>query len=301
MNIADINDLYLFARVVEAGGFAAAERETAIPKSRLSRRLAALEKQLGARLIHRSAHAFSVTDVGQSVYRHARTIANEAQAAMTTVADTLNEPSGLLRISASTLTTELYLAGWLGEFTARYSKVRIALELSNRFVDLLSEGFDLAIRFSTAPLVSADIVARQLGVSRMVLVGSPALLAKYGAPEELADLARLPALGQGTLESTRPWSFKGSDGAVLTHHPQPRFVVENIVALREAAIQGAGVIQLPWAACSAAVERGDLQLLLEQYPSVGTGIYCIYPSRVGMPAAARLLMNFLAERFGSTS
>lgn len=301
MKIHDIHDLYLFARVGEAGGFAAAERDTAIPKSRLSRRIAALEKQLGVRLIQRSAHAFSVTDVGQSVYRHARTIADEAQATLSTVAETLNEPSGLVRISASTLTAELYLAGWLGDFTATYPKVRIALDLSNRFVDLLSEGVDLAIRFSTGPLVSADLVARQLGVSRMVLVASPALLAKHGAPAELADLARLPALGQGTLESTRPWSFKAADDSVVTHHPQPRLVMENIIALREAAIHGAGIIQLPWDACRASVERGELQLLLERYPSIGTGIYCVYPSRVGMPAAVRMLLSFLAERFRATS
>lgn len=299
MKIDDINDLYLFARVVEAGGFAAAERDTGIPKSRLSRRIAALEKQLGVRLIHRSAHAFSVTDVGQGVYRHARAISDEAQAAVATVAETLNEPSGLVRISTSTLTAELHLAGWLGEFTCRYPKVRVALELSNRFVDLLAEGVDVAIRFSTAPLVSADIVARPLGVSSMVLVASPALLAKHGTPAEIADLARLPALGQGTLESIRPWSFKAADGSVVTHHPEARFVVDNIIALREAAIQGAGIVQLPWDACREAVERGELRVLLEQYPSVGTGIYCIYPSRVGMPAAVRVLVNFLEERFRS--
>lgn len=297
MNIDDINDLYLFARVVEAGGFAAAERDTGIPKSRLSRRIAALEKQLGVRLIHRSAHAFSVTDVGQGVYRHARTIADEARAAVATVAETLNEPSGLVRISTSMLTAELHLAGWLGEFTSRYPKVRIALELSNRFVDLLAEGVDLAIRFSTGPLVSADIVARPLGVSRMVLVAGPALLAKHGSPAEVTDLPKLPALGQGTLESIRPWSFKAADGSVITYHPEPRLVVDNIIALREAAIQGAGIIQLPWDSCRAAVERGELRMLLEQYPSVGTGIYCIYPSRVGMPAAVRVLLNFLEERF----
>jgi DNA-binding transcriptional LysR family regulator len=297
MQIEDINDLYLFARVVEAGGFAAAERDTGIPKSRLSRRIAALEKQFGVRLIHRSAHAFSVTDVGRGVYRHARAIADEAQAAVAAVAETLNEPSGLVRISTSTLTAELHLAGWLGEFTSRYPKVRVVLELSNRFVDLLAEGVDLAIRFSTAPLVSADIVARPLGVSRMVLVASPALLAKYGTPLEIAALPKLPALGQGTLESIRPWVFKAPDGSVITHHPEPRFVVDNIIALREAAIQGAGVVQLPWDACQAAVERGELRLLLEQHPSLGTGIYCIYPSRVGMPAAVRVLVNFLEERF----
>jgi DNA-binding transcriptional LysR family regulator len=301
MQIEDINDLYLFARVVEAGGFAAAERDTGIPKSRLSRRIAALEKHLGVRLIHRSAHAFSVTDAGQGVYRHARAIADEAQAAVATVAETLNEPSGLVRVSTSTLTAELHLAGWLGEFSCRYPKVRVALELSNRFVDLLAEGIDLAIRFSTAPLASADIVARPLGMSRMVLVASPGLLAKLGTPAELTDLSKLPALGQGTLESIRAWSFQAPDGSVLTHRPEPKFVVDNIIALREAAIHGAGVIQLPWDACREAVERGDLQVLLEQYPSVGTGIYCIYPSRVGMPAAVRVLVNYLEERYRTRS
>lgn len=110
---------------------------------------AALEKQLSVRLIHRSAHAFNVTDVGQSVYKHARAMADEAQSAIATVADSLNEPSGLIRMSSSILTAELYLAGWLGEFMCRYPKVRVSLELSNRFVDLLAERIDLAIRFST--------------------------------------------------------------------------------------------------------------------------------------------------------
>jgi DNA-binding transcriptional LysR family regulator len=292
-----LNDLYLFARVVEAGGFAAAERDTGIPKSRLSRRIAALEKQLGVRLIQRSAHAFHVTDVGQGVYRHARAMADEARSAVATVAETLSEPSGLVRISASVLTAELYLAGWLGEFMSLHPKIRIALELSNRFVDLLAERIDLAIRFSTSPLESSDVVARPLGIARMVLVASPALLAKHGEPKDLHDLAKLPALGQGTLESVRPWSFKGPEGSTLTHHPEPRLVVENIIALREAAIRGAGAIQLPFDACEPAIARGDLRILLEPYPSIGTGVFCIYPSRRGMPAAVRLLVEFLEERF----
>jgi DNA-binding transcriptional LysR family regulator len=297
MTIDDLNDLYLFARVVEAGGFAAAERDTGLPKSRLSRRIAALEKQLGVRLIQRSAHAFHVTDVGQSVYRHARAMADEARSAVATVAEALSEPSGLVRISASVLTAELYLAGWLGEFMSRHPRIRIALELSNRFVDLLAERIDLAVRFSTSPLASADVVARQLGVSRMVLVASPALLAKHGEPTDLQSLTTLPALGQGTLESVRPWSFKGPEGSTLVHHPEPRLVIENIIALREAAIRGAGVIQLPRDACEPAIARGELRVLLEQYPSIGTGVYCIYPTRRGVPAAVRLLVEFLEERF----
>jgi DNA-binding transcriptional LysR family regulator len=299
MTIDDLNDLYLFARVVEAGGFGAAERDTGIPKSRLSRRIAALEKQLGVRLIHRSAHAFNVTDVGQSVYKHARAMADEAQSAIAIVADSLNEPSGLIRISSSILTAELYLAGWLGEFMCRYPKVRVSLELSNRFVDLVAERMDLAIRFATEPLASADVVARPLGRSRMVLVASPSLLERHGAPAEIADLAKLPALGQGTLEAVRPWSFTGPRGEAIVFHPEPRLVIENIIALREAAICGAGVIQLPWDACKSALDRGELSVLLERYPSIGTGVYALYPSRTGMPAAVRVLLSFLEERFRS--
>jgi DNA-binding transcriptional LysR family regulator len=297
MAIDNLNDLYLFARVVEAGGFAAAERGTGIPKSRLSRRVAVLEKQLGARLIQRSANAFHVTDVGQSVYKHARAMAEEAQSAVAAVTETLNEPSGLVRMSSSTLTGELYLAGWLGEFLRRYPKVRVSLELSNRFVDLIAERIDLAIRFSTAPLPSADIVARPLGLSRMVLVACPAILAEYGTPADIADLSKLPAIGQGTLESVRPWSFTTPTGDVALHYPEPRLVIENIVALREAAIRGAGVIQLPWDVCRAAVERGELQLLLEQYPSIGTSVYGLYPTRHGVPSAVRVLLSYLEERF----
>lgn len=297
--LEDLNDLYLFARVVEAGGFAAAERDTGIPKSRLSRRIAALEKQLGVRLIHRSAHVFNVTDVGQSVYKHARAMTDEAQSAIAAVADSLNEPSGLVRVSSSILTAELYLAGWLGEFMSRYPKVRVSLELSNRFVDLLAERIDIAIRFSTEPLASADVVARPMGMSRMVLVASPNLLEKHSAPTTLADLPRLPALGQGTLESVRPWMFKAPDGGVVLHRPEPRLVIENIVALREAAIHGAGVIQLPWDACQSAIQRGELRVVLEQYQSIDTGVYCLYPSRIGMPAAVRTLVDFLEQRFRS--
>lgn len=300
MKIDDIHDLYLFARVVEAGGFAAAERDTAIPKSRLSRRIAALEKPLGVRLIQRSAHAFSVTDVGQSVYRHARTIADEAQATLSTVAETLNEPSGLVRISASTLTAELYLAGWLGEFTATYPKVRIALDLSNRFVDLLSEGVDLAIRFSTGPLVSADLVARQLGVSRMVLVASPALLAKHGAPAELADLARLPALGQGTLESTRPWSFKAADDSVVTPSTaQAGHGKHHRTARGGDSWGGHHSTAVGCLSC-----RGRTRRIAAAARAVSIHwhrhLLCL-PSRVGMPAAVRMLLSFLAERFRATS
>ncbi|MFC5473068.1 LysR substrate-binding domain-containing protein [Paraherbaspirillum soli] len=295
----DLNDLYLFSQVVEAGGFSAAERVTGIPKSRLSRRIAALEAQLDVRLIQRSAHRFHVTAIGESVYRHARAIANEVGAVRATVSATLSEPSGLIRVSASLLIGEMMLAGWLADFANLHPKVRVALDLSNKYVDLLAERIDLAIRFSSKPLASADIVARPLGTSRMVLVASPALLAAHGVPADIGELNAWPALAQGSLEAIRPWAFQGDDGQTVLHYPQPRFVTDNLQALREAAIRGTGLIQLPLHACSEALANGQLSILLPQREPPVTTVYAIYPSRHGMPSAVRALVTFLEERFGA--
>jgi DNA-binding transcriptional LysR family regulator len=295
--VDDLNDLYLFARVVEAGGFAAAERSTGIPKSRLSRRVAALEEQLGVRLIQRSAHHFSVTEIGQSVYRHSRAIADEAESVTATVEESMSEPSGLVRISSSPLIGELMLAGWIGEFVRLHPKVRVMLDLSNRFVDLLAERIDLVIRFSSAPLRSSDVIARSLGFSHMVLVASPELIATHGAPADIADLERFPVLAQGTLESVRPWAFKGADSEPILFQPEARFVTDNIIALREAAIQGAGIGQLPLDACREALSTGKLVKLIEHRPSVGTPVYAMYPSRRGMSTAVRALLTFIEERY----
>ena len=297
MTIEDLNDLYLFGQVVEAGGFAAAERQTGIPKSRLSRRVAALERELNVRLIQRSARNFAVTEVGQSVYQHARRLTDEAEALSATIGEALNEPSGLIRVSASLFTGESVLAGWLAEFQVQHPRIRISLDLSNRFVDLISERVDLAIRYSSTPLPSSEVVARPLGISQMVLVGSSALIARIGEPSDTADLDRFPALAQGTLENIRPWTFSAADGSQIVYQPKPVFVTNNILALREAAARDAGLIQLPLDACREALATGALRTVLDRWQSVGTPVYAMYPSRRGMTAGVRALLTFLERRF----
>jgi DNA-binding transcriptional LysR family regulator len=297
MALDDLNDLYLFGRVVEAGGFAAAERATGIPKSRLSRRISALEKELNVRLIQRSAHHFQVTEVGQRVYAHARSVADEAEAVVATVDATLSEPSGLIRVSASVFIGELLVGRWLADFAMLHPKVRISLDLSNRFVDVLAERVDLVIRFASAPLQSADVVARMIGMSPMLLVGSPSLTASGAEPRDIEDLDAFPALAQGSLETVRPWTFEGADGSPALYQPTPRFVTDNILALREAAVRGLGLVQLPADACQAALRDGTLKQFLPQRKSLGTPMYAIYPSRRGVPTAVRALLAFLEEGF----
>jgi len=295
--IEDLNDLYLFGRVVDAGGFAAAERQTGIPKSRFSRRVAALEKELGVRLIQRTAHQFQVTEIGQGVYQHARSIADQADAVVSAVGAALAEPSGLIRVSSSVLIGEAYLAAWIADFMALHPKVRVNLDLSNRFVDLLTERIDLAIRFVSKPLPSSDIVAKPLGAARMVLVASPELLATYGEPADIADLERFPTVAQGSFDSVRSWLFKDARGATVQYHPQPRFVSDNVMALRDAAARGIGLAQLPLDACSHALHGGTLHSVLESSESVGTPLYAMYPSRHGMPSGVRALLTFIEQRF----
>jgi DNA-binding transcriptional LysR family regulator len=283
--------------VADAGGFSAAERSTGVPKSSLSRRIAALERQLGVRLVQRSSHAFHLTDVGERVYRHARAMADEADAVQATVSESLAEPSGLIRVSSSLLQGELFLARWLGEFMELHPKVRVSLDLSNHYVDMLAERIDLAIRVSGAPLVAADVVARPIGTGTMVLVGRPALVAHHGAPRTLADLDRFPLVAQGQAETIRPWVFRGPDGRETTHLPQPRFVSNNLLALREAVLAGAGLAQIPLEACKDALREGALvELLPELAPPVST-VYAIYPSRRGLAFAVRTLIDFLEARF----
>lgn len=292
-----LDDLITFLRVADAGGFSAAERSTGVPKSSLSRRIAALERQLGVRLVQRSSHAFHLTDVGERVYRHARAMADEADAVQATVSESLAEPSGLIRVSSSLLQGELFLARWLGEFMELHPKVRVSLDLSNHYVDMLAERIDLAIRVSGAPLVAADVVARPIGTGTMVLVGRPALVAHHGAPRTLADLDRFPLVAQGQAETIRPWVFRLPDGRETMHLPQPRFTSNNLLAMREAVLAGAGLAQIPLEACRDALREGALvELLPELAPPVST-VYAVYPSRRGLAFAVRTLIDFLEERF----
>lgn len=292
-----LDDLMAFLRVADAGGFSAAERSTGVPKSRLSRRIAALEKELGVRLVQRSSHAFHLTDVGERVHRHARAIADEANAVRATVSEAQAEPSGLIRVSSSLLQGELFLAGWLAGFMNRYPKVTVSLDLSNHYVDMLAERIDLAIRVSAAPLAAADLVARPIGTGRMVLVGHRALVERHGAPHSIAELGGYPLIAQVQGETVRPWVFRGPDGHELNYQPQARFVSNNLLALREALLGGAGVAQIPREACIDALRTGALVELLPGLEPPASTVYAIYPSRRGLAFAVRTLIDFLQERF----
>lgn len=292
----DLNDLYYFAQVVEHQGFAPAGRALRIPKSKLSRRVALLEEELGVRLIQRSSRRFSVTEIGQEFYRHCRAMLVEANAADEVIALRSAEPQGVVRLSCPIALLHARVGDMLAEFMQRYPKVTLLLESTNRRVDVIAEGFDVAIRARPPPLEDSDLVMRVFAERSWRLVASPALIAELGRPSVPADLNRFPTVDTVPPGGHHTWELDGPNGARATLHHTPRMVTDDLIALRAAAVRGVAVTQLPNMVVADQLKSGELEELLPGWsPKLGI-VHAVYPSRRGMLPAVRALIDFLAER-----
>ncbi|WP_396270585.1 LysR family transcriptional regulator [Ideonella sp.] len=295
----DLNDLYYFARVVEHGGFAAAERATGVPKSKLSRRLAVLEERLGSRLLHRSTRHFSVTEVGKVFYDHCRAMLVEAEAAHEAVEATRAEPAGTVRMSCPITLLHVHVGAMLADFLAAHPRVSLQLEATNRKVEPVNDGVDLAIRVRPPPLPDSDLVLRVLADSPQCIVGSPKLLGAVGKPNAPEDLAAFPSLSLGPAHSEHAWTMIGPDGTEATVTHRPRMVTGDMVALRTAACAGVGIVQLPTLMLREDLASGALVSLLPSWAPPRQIIHAVYPSRRCLLPAVRTLLDHLAERFGA--
>ena len=204
----DLNDLYYFSAVVDHGGFAAAERALGIPKSRLSRRISQLENDLGVRLLQRSTRRFAVTDVGQSVHRHAQSMLAEAQAAREVVDRLSAEPRGVVRASVPVGLAQQQIPALLPEFLARYPQVRVQLHVSNRRVDVINEGFDVAVRVRSKLDDDGSLVMRSFGQIQELLVASPKYLDRAGRPVEPEQLHDHVTLSMSEDEARQRWELQ---------------------------------------------------------------------------------------------
>lgn len=295
----DLNDLYYFVQVVEHQGFAPAGRALSMPKSKLSRRIAQLEARLGVRLIQRSTRRFAVTEIGQDYYRHCLAMLVEANAAQEVIDRVSAQPQGTVRISCPTALLAYQLGDMLARFLAACPRVQMQLDSTNRRVDVIGEGFDIAIRVRFPPLEDSGLVMRVLGESTQCLVASPALLQAHGlsAPLMPADLSSLPSLGEGPPHRDHAWHLQGPDGATATLHHEPRLVSDDRLALRLAAMQGVGVLQLPAMMVRDDLRQGLLVDLLPHWRPRAAIVHAVFPSRRGLLPAVRELIEFLALEF----
>lgn len=293
--LTDLDDFYCFALVVEHGGFSAAERVTDIPKSKLSRRVYNLEENLGVRLIQRSSRHFAVTDIGMDIYRHAQVMMNAAQAAHDLVDHLSIQPRGVVKVSVPVDIAQNQLPKILPAFLKKYPEIRLQLIVSNRRVDVINEGIDIALRVRSKLDDDPSLVLRQFALIEQSLFASQAYLNEFGnikSPDELSD-HRILSLSEEHLD--QQFILHGPDNQLKKVKVSPTIMGTNIYMLAQLASQNCGIPLLPDTAAEDFVKSGQLVQILPDWKAAHGIFHAVYPSRRGLLPAVRVFIDYLVE------
>jgi len=296
----DLNDMLFFAEVAERGGFAAAGRALGLPTSRLSRRVAELEGRLGVRLLQRTTRRIALTDVGAQYLRHCVAVREEAQAAADVVAQVHTEPRGVLRVSCPVTLAQTIVGEVVAPFMARYPEVRVDIAVTNRVVNLVEEGIDVALRVRPTLDDSGSLVVKRLGNSQTLLVGTPGQLDHQGWPTSVGDLDRLDTVAMSASDGRSSWLMQGPNGATHDWTHQPRLVADDLLTLKLAILGGVGVGLLPDYMCHPDLLAGRLVSVLPGWNPRPGLMHAVFASRRGLAPAIRCFLDFLGERLEST-
>jgi DNA-binding transcriptional LysR family regulator len=292
-----LTGMAVFARVIDAGSFTAAAAQLGMSKSAVSKAIAALEDRLGARLVNRTTRCLALTEVGRAFYERCARIVAEAEEAELAVTHLQLTPRGTLRVNAPVSFGAFHLGPALAQFMGRYPELKVELELSDRFVDLLEEGYDLAVRIATA-LPDSSLIARRIATNEMVVCASPGYWRQHGRPHAPEDLARHACVTHAYNPSPSEWPFVDGDGRrILVRVDGPLHTNNGDVALR-AALAGLAVVRLPRFICGPDLAAGRLEPVLAAALPPPSGIYAIYPHSRHLSAKVRAFVDFLVERFG---
>ena len=287
----DLNDARLFCRVVDRGSFSAAAKSMGLPVSSVSRKVARLEEQLGNRLLHRTTRKLSLTDAGQTYHDIASSALEQLDAAAAALSGLRSEPSG--RIRFTTVPGLAHYAWELVEaFLERYPKVSIEIDLTERTVDLIEGGFDLALRAGQLP--DSSLVSRRLEIHQFAMYASPKYLDARGRPQSIEDLAQHECIIRGL--SLRGAHWKLMQGR--KHRDQPvsgRLAITHLETVTRACLKGHGIALLPEGLSNKAVEEGQLERVLPEVRGPTAGMYLVYPSRRQLSPSVRAFMDHLAE------
>jgi DNA-binding transcriptional LysR family regulator len=287
----DLADFETFVAVADAGGVSGAARRLGLPKSIVSRRLSRLESELNTQLLTRTTRGAALTEAGATFREHAARVVAEMEAARDSVSAE-GELRGLLRIAAPLSFGASHLAPLIADLAVRHPLLQITTAYSDRFVDLVRDGFDVAIRLGWLP--DSTLVARRIGPVTGRMVASPAYINAHGAPSSLDDIVNHPALMQGT----EIWRVRDGD-KVITLHPQGRFKADNGQALVSAVLAGLGIAMLPDFLVQEHIASGALITLLPQYPMPEAGLYVVRPPGDHPSRKVRVFTDMLVERLAA--
>jgi DNA-binding transcriptional LysR family regulator len=297
----DLNDMLYFAEVADRGGFAAAARALGVPRSRLSRRISELETRLGARLLQRTTRKLSLTEAGERCHRHCVSMREQAEAAVDAVAHIQGEPRGTLRVACAVTLAQTTVGPLLPLFLARYPQVRIDMRVSNRVVDLVEEGVDVALRVRPTLEDSGSLVVKNLGLTQTLLVASPAQLARQGRPSHVEELGQLDTVSMAATDGRSTWQLVGPDKRAHTFVHQARYVADDLLTLKFAILRGTGMGILPDYMCHDELRDGLLQTVLPEWAPPAGVFHAVFPSRRGLAPATRRFLDFLGTHFATNA
>jgi DNA-binding transcriptional LysR family regulator len=299
MRVRDLNDIQFFAAVVQHRGFSAGARALGLPKSRVSRRVAMLEERLGVRLLDRTTRGVKLTEVGQQVFEHARAVVIEAEAAEEAALRMQAEPRGLVRMSCP-LGLQNAIATGLPGFLAAHPRLRLQCIVTNRRVDLIHEGIDVAIRVRERLDTDAELQMKRIGVSKRFLVASPTFLARMGEPSTPDELTHLPTLHPDP-EGPSVWRLATESGNTTTVAIEPVLATGSLDILIASARQGIGVALAPAVNCKEALASGALVRVLPDWTGVDGILHLVFVSRRGMLPGVRAVIDFIAAALKSSA
>ncbi|MEQ8318929.1 MAG: LysR family transcriptional regulator [Rhodospirillales bacterium] len=294
MDIA--NQMILFAKVVETGGFSAAARDLGQTPSAVSRQIGNLEDRLGARLLNRSTRRISLTEVGREFYDRCMAIARSVEEAEAHVLSRLDHPQGTLRVSATSAFGKAQLMPILPRFLAKNPDLKLSLELTDREIDLIGEKIDVAIRF-TEQISDTSMVARKLASNQRIFCAAPSYIAQNGKPDTPEDLAQHNCLRLSTVEKFNNWQMNDGESKFASRI-SGNFETNSSDALYHAALDGLGIAKLSTYLAHEALKDGHLVRVLPDYAEDASDVLAIYPNRRNLSPNVRAFVDFLAAEFG---
>jgi len=291
----DMNDYYFYVHVIEKKGFAPAGRALGIPKSRLSRHISQLETKLGVRLIQRTSRQFKVTDIGKTLYEHARKAVDAIEAANAEVEQNLNVLSGKIRVSCSVGMAQFALCDIVTGFIKKHSHVEIIQQVTNETVDLVEHGIDMAIRAHTGPLPDSTLIQRRLASVDWGLFASPDYLKSAGTPLNPEQLEKHAGLKLGWKPEKGVWALQNKEGSSFSIPYQPRLCSEDMVTLKKAASVGLGIVGLPLYVCREDLRFNQLVRVLPDWTAGNAAISLLMPSRQGVSPTVSRFADYLRK------
>ena len=282
--------------VVELESFSKAAERLGVAKSLVSRRVSALEKQIGSRLLNRTTRRLTLSESGRDFYQRARQILNDLHDAEQQASSSVAALHGVIRLAAPMSFGQKHLAPALAEFMRQNPSIEFDLDLNDREVSLVEEGFDMAVRIGQ--LADSSLTARRLGAIRMLTAASPDYLQKNGTPAHPSELRDHQALHYSNIPTKLAWRFQSADGQQIDAQPKLVLRANNGEALAEAASAGLGIVSTPSFILGSYCKEGRLQPILSEFERASVGLYAVYPPGRLQPRRVRLLSEFLAQRYG---